>query len=264
MRPIISFLAGLIVSAAIGPGSSLAAEPKANHSADDLVRYFDTIVFQTEFEGIQPSRVVKKWTGPIRLAIRAFEEVFDEKEGREIVRLKQVRVKKPHLKFIKKHLNSLVRATGLKTEDSKKTGEPPNLMINFVPRSQMGTPNLAKANPKLLRKLAAQGGCYFLMWADGKSGKIKEAVIVVNAERLLIRINHCLLEEMTQSLGLPNDSNTIPKSIFSDRSRRTDLTRSDMIILKTLYDPRMEAGMPREDALKIAKKVIGELNSTLP
>ena len=137
-------------------------------------------------------------------------------------------------------------------------------MINFVPRRQMGNPYLAKANPKLLKRLASEGGCYFLVWADGTTGKIKSAIIVVNSERLLIRINHCLLEEMIQALGLPNDSNRIEKSIFSDRSRRTDLTRTDLIVLKTLYDPRMKAGLVRAEAMTVAREIIRDLDAALP
>ena len=241
-----------------------AAETKDSLSLDEMAEYFDSIVFLSEIPGVQPSRVVKKWTQPLRVAIRSFEEDFVERDGREVLRLKQVRVKKPHLKFIKKHLNSLIRATKLKIEDSKKTGEPPNFMINFVPRRQMGNPYLAKANPKLLKRLAAEGGCYFLVWADGTTGKITNAIIVVNAERLLIRINHCLLEEMTQALGLPNDSNKIAKSIFSDRSRRTELARTDQIILRTLYHPRMKAGLTREEAMAVAPEIIRELDAALP
>ena len=264
MGKVVIFFVGLAVAMAAGPAATTGAEKTGALALDDLVKYFDTIVFHSEFESVQPSRVVKKWTGPIRLAFRAFEEEVVEREGREITRLKRVQVKKPHLKFIKKHLNTLVRATGLKTEDAKKTGEPPNFMINFVPRRQLGNPNLAEADPKVLRSRAAEGGCYFLMWFDSKSGAILKAVIIVNAELLLIRLNHCLLEEMVQVLGLPNDSNAIKESIFSDSSGHTNLTRTDLIILKTLYDPRMKAGTPREQALKTAREIIAELNSTLP
>ena len=264
MPRIAYFAAVFFLTAVVGPLPLKAAETKGPLSLDELVEYFDSIVFKSEIQGVQPSRVVKKWTQPLRVAIRSFEENFIEKDGREILRLKQVKVKKTHLKFIKKHLNKLIRATKLKTEDSKKTGEPPNFMINFVPRRQMGNPYLAKASPKLLMRLAAEGGCYFLVWADGTTGKIKNAIIVVNSERLLIRINHCLLEEMTQALGLPNDSNKIGKSIFADRSRRTDLTRTDLIILKTLYDPRMKAGLPRVEALAVAREIISELDAALP
>ncbi len=264
MPRVVYFAAAFLWAAAVGPLPLKGSETKGPLSFDELVEYFDSIVFQSEIQDVQPSRVVKKWTQPLRVAIRSFEEVLIEKDGREILRLKQVKVRKPHLKFIKKHLNSLIKATKLKTEDSKKTGEPPNFMINFVPRRQMGNPYLAKANPKLLKRLASEGGCYFLVWADGTTGKIKSAIIVVNSERLLIRINHCLLEEMTQALGLPNDSNRIEKSIFSDRSRRTDLTRTDLIVLKTLYDPRMKAGLVRAEAMTVAREIIRDLDAALP
>lgn len=265
----ILFRAVLLVWVALLPAASLAQETKAGGtkappSVDELVRYFDIVIFQSEFKTANPSAIVKKWTGPLRLAIRSFDEITVEKNGREVPRLKQVKVKKPHIRFIQKHLNSLIKATGLKTEDVKKTGKSSNFIINFVPRRQMGNPHLAKADPKLLKKMAAEGGCFFLLWADRTSGNISRAVIVVNSERLLIRINHCLLEEMTQSLGLPNDSNMISPSIFSDRSRRTDLTRTDLIILKTLYDPRMKVGMAKEEALSLARGIIRELNAPIP
>ena len=253
------FAAAFLWAAVVGPFPLKAAETKGSLSLDELVEYFDSIVFQSEIQGVHPSRVVKKWTQPLRVAIRSFEEVLIEKDGREIIRLKQVKVRKPHLKFIKKHLNSLIKATKLKTEDSKQT-----VQINFVPRRQMGNPYLAKANPKLLKRLASEGGCYFLVWADGTTDKIKNAIIVVNSERLLIRINHCLLEEMTQAMGLPNDSNKVEKSIFSDRSRRTDLTRTDLIVLKTLYDPRMKAGLVRAEAMAVAREIIRDLDAALP
>ena len=130
---------------------------KERPSIDEMVRYFDTIIFHSEFQGVANAKIVKKWTGPLRIAIRTFEETTTMKDGREVSRLKQVKVKKPYIRFIQKHLNKLVRATGLKTEDVKKTGKAANFMINFVPRSQLGNSHLAKASPKLLRKMAAQG-----------------------------------------------------------------------------------------------------------
>lgn len=237
---------------------------KERPSIDEMVRYFDTIIFHSEFKGVENAKIVKKWTGPLRIAIRTFEEITAMKDGREVSRLKQVKVKKPYIKFIQKHLNKLVWASGLQTEDVKKTGQAANFIINFVPRRQLGNPYLAKANPKLLRKMAAQGGCYFLLWSDRKTGNISKAVIVVNSERLLIRINHCLLEEMTQSLGLPNDSDLISPSIFSDASRRTELTRTDLMILKALYHPRMKVGMAREQALSLVESILREIDASLP
>jgi len=141
-----------------------ADEAKAPPTIDQLVRYFDTVVFQSEFKTAKSSKIIKKWTGPLRVAIRTFDAIMVEKDGREVPRLKQVKVKKPHVRFIQKHLNSLIQATGLKTEDAKKNGKPANFIINFVPRQHMANPHLARADPRLLRKMAAEGGCYFLLW----------------------------------------------------------------------------------------------------
>ena len=262
-RRVKPFLGAALLSLSVLATPALGADKK-QPSMDEMVKFFDIIIFHSEFKDIKGSKTIKKWKGPLRVGIRNFAEVTVNKDGREVTQLKQVKVKKAHVKFIQKHLNSLVRATGLKTEDAKKTGKPANFKINFVPHRHLGNPYLAKANPKLLRKMAVQGGCYFILWSDKVTGNISEAVIVVNSDRLLIRINHCLLEEMTQSLGLPNDSNMISPSIFSDRSRRTELTRSDLLILKALYHPRMKAGLPREQALKVAGEILPELEASLP
>ena len=263
--------AAALVVAIVAPASLAAHETKPPAgdaepppSVDQLLQHFDTIVFQSEFKDLAPSKVIKKWTQPLRVAIRAFAETIVDKDGHELRQLQQVKLKKPYRKFIRKHLGSLIAATGLKTEDARKTGKDPNFTINFVPRSQTANPYFANTERQLLKRLAAEGGCFFLVWADAETGNISKAVIVVNAERLLIRINHCLLEEMTQSLGLPNDTNLLSPSIFSDASRRTDLSRTDLIVLKTLYDPRMQAGLPRARALEIARVIIGELNARLP
>jgi len=252
------------VSLSAERGASQPEKPKEPPTVDELVEFFDTVVFRSEIPGVAASTGIKKWVEPLRVAIRTFEEVTVEQDGRDVVRLRQVKAKAPHVRFIKKHLTTLVTTAGLKTEDANKTGKPPNFMINFVPRNQMANPNVVDADPKLLRRLASEGGCFFLIWSNSKTGELEKAVIVVNAERLLIRINHCLLEEMIQSLGLPNDTNLITPSIFADGSRRTELSRSDKIILKALYDPRLKPGMRRDDALAMARKVIIELDAGMP
>ena len=241
-----------------------AAKKTPPPTLDQMVQYFESIVFESEYGKLAPpSKVIKKWTGPLRIAIRAFEEesAEDKQSERKLV---QVKVKQPYLTFIQRHLNTLARETGLVTEDAKKTGEPPNFMINFVPRKHMADPILVNADPAVLKRMAAEGGCYFVAWSDDRTGSIFRVAIVVNSERLLIRINHCLLEEMTQSLGLPNDTNMISPSIFHDDSRQTELSRTDLSILRTLYDPRIKAGMPKAEAMAKVREVIAELMAKYP
>ena len=266
-------VAAVLLFLALVPATASLAQEKTSPppakaprpTVDQLVQYFEAIVFESEFNKlVPPSKIIKKWTGPLRIGIRAFADTADPTAGEGARRLTQIKVEKPYLTIIQRHLNTLARETGLVTEDAKKTGERPNFMINFVPRNQMANANLVNADPALLKRMAAEGGCYFVVWADDTTGSINRAVIVVNAERLLIRINHCLLEEMTQSLGLPNDSNTFSPSIFHDDSRQTDLSRTDLIILKALYDPRIKAGMAKAEALVMVKEVIAELVAKMP
>ena len=56
------FLAFALVSYPLG-----AVETKPPPTVDELLKYFDTIVFHSEFDSVAPSVVVKKWMGPLRV-----------------------------------------------------------------------------------------------------------------------------------------------------------------------------------------------------
>lgn len=70
----------------------------------------------------------------------------------------------------------------------------------------------------------------------------------------------CLLEELTQVLGLPNDTKEDFPTSFKDRNRIWDLTKYDKMMLQALYDPRITPGMPKRDALAIARGIFLRLN----
>jgi len=160
---------------------------------------------------------------------------------------------------IRKHLATLVKLTGVKTEDARKTGKNPNYFIKFVPRLAMHLPSLIRgAPPRLLQKLARPGVCYFLTAATAR-GAINWATVIVNNDMTDRQIDSCLLEEMTQTLGLPNDSDIVMPSVFNNRSVLHKLTRNDVIVVATLYDERLTAGMPRQQAVMMATEIIGEV-----
>ena len=163
-----------------------------------------------------------------------------------------------HLGYVQKHLDTLVQLTGLKTQDAKKTRWSPNFTINFVPPLQLANQRLADVDSAILKRLAGQGGCYFITWPNKAGDQLRKAVIVVNKARTAEKINHCVLEEMTQSLGLPNDADPPWPSIFANTGTLADLSPIDRVMVRTLYDPRLPPGMPRADALKIVRRAIAE------
>jgi hypothetical protein len=102
------------------------------------------------------------------------------------------------------------------------------------------------------------GSCFALPYVEGY--EIIKAIAVVPNNLPDSWIRHCLMVEITQALGLFADSDVLEPSIFSDHGPpRTELPLNDKIIVRTLYDPRIRPGMPREEALEVAREVIRDL-----
>ena len=123
-----------------------------------------------------------------------------------------------------------------------------------------------------------------------KKSEIIRAMIFIPSHLSGFDMRGCIVEEMTQILGLPNDSNKITQSIFKDRGRYTELTQilgltndddrvkqsifvdtnrydqldkgltpQDRLMLRLLYNPRMKPGTPRGQALKLATEILTKL-----
>lgn len=236
---VIFALVFLSVTAA-SPARADASRP----GIDALVRYFDTIVFGAEIDPALASKELAKWDQPLRISI----------QGQATSR---------HWEIVTAHAQTLSYLTGLKVDLQPPGDKSGNVKIVFVPRSTMARIKIPGASPQLLGRLAAPGGCYFITYKKPPK-RIISTVIVVNIERDDDRIVHCILEELIQSSGLPNDSNDMRPSLFSDYDHLLKPSRVDTILVKTLYDPRMKSGMSREAALTAAKAIIAELDAKLP
>lgn len=246
-----------VLRRAISRGTSLAAAvflclmPAAGGQTEDtvpqnqideienLTRFFDSIVFDSEFDKGRHERVLAKWQTPLTIALSGFSA--DRHEW-----------------TIKHHARMLSDITGLNIRVLTPGARGANVVIRFVPATKMDSQPIAKVAPELLRQLAFSSGCYFVAYRD-PPGQIVNSVIVVNSDRTDQEIRHCLLEEMVQSLGLPNDSNQMRPSIFSDHDRLVNLPRADTILLKTLYHPDMRPGYSRQQARDAAHRIIAAL-----
>jgi hypothetical protein len=66
---------------------------------------------------------------------------------------------------------------------------------------------------------------------------------------------HLLREELTQSLGLMNDSEQYDDSIFyQDYSETTEFSEIDRLLIKLLYRPEIKPEMDKSTAKKLIKK----------
>jgi len=230
---------------------------------ESLLENFEDIVFGSEIKFTSKVNNIRKWDGPLRVTLVAYEEQELLENGIKSRVLAHRSVDADYIKYIKTHLNSLAKLTGLRTEDSKTSGKRPNVKITFVPRLHMANPQITHADPAVLRRLASHEGCYFLVWSNSKTGALFRADIVVNSDRKKQSINHCLLEEMVQSMGMPNDIKTKWPSVFSDQYKISKLSVSDEVLIKTLYDKRMKLATPKAEALEIARRIIAEYSTDL-
>jgi len=112
--------------------------------------------------------------------------------------------------------------------------------------------------------------CFGIYSVNGGS-EIKRAIIGIPTDRAtsMGKLPACIVEEMTQVLGLPNDSDDISPSIFNDHSIDDALTALDRMLVRILYDPTIYVGMPRDEALVQARALahdplIAEQPATTP
>jgi hypothetical protein len=153
---------------------------------------------------------------------------------------------KEHHKELDGLLNELGKLTGLGFQTQKKSGKRANFEIFFMPTAEIRekTP-LKRAN------------CAFLS-GRRKDGSIVFAKVYISTDTPE-KTRHCIYQEVTQALGLRNDSEIVPDSIFNDRIVRFSLSDTDRILIRTLYDRRLKPGMAPEIARPIALGIIAEL-----
>ena len=97
---------------------------------------------------------------------------------------------------------------------------------------------------------------------NNRRGEIFKGVIIIPVDyaRQNARFLDCIIEEITQLLGLPNDSDKVFPSIFNDNSIDAYLSPLDYILLKVLYSPRLKAGMSVAQVNLSLDLVIKDLN----
>lgn len=142
------------------------------------------------------------------------------------------------------------------------------LTVAFLPRDQF--PGLFRAYartwPAEVRERViheAQASlCYGLIGQrdpSSRPGVILTGFVLINSDLDEAGRRACLHQEMFQVAGLPTDACHYRPSVICEPDFPQTVTEIDLILLRTLYDPRLKPGMTREEAMPIARKIIREL-----
>ena len=140
------------------------------------------------------------------------------------------------LETVTKELNQLIQGVkiSLLDERAKIAKTQANLEIYFAPES-----HFASILP------AYEPTNYGFFWTWWQEQSIRTAKILIASEGITQKErSHLIREELTQSLGLMQDSWNYPESVFyqgwTDVNEYSDLDRR---LIQMLYNPRLKAGM---------------------
>ncbi|MEZ8065199.1 MULTISPECIES: DUF2927 domain-containing protein [unclassified Vibrio] len=101
-------------------------------------------------------------------------------------------------------------------------------------------------------------------YRTNSKGEIVYAGIVIPVDQARARgkLVACIVEEITQVLGLPNDSDKAYPSIFNDHTPEDLLSPLDVVLLKLLYEPQLKVGMTKEQAKPVVRKILKRYSKT--
>ncbi|MEM9061909.1 MAG: DUF2927 domain-containing protein [Pseudomonadota bacterium] len=163
--------------------------------------------------------------------------------------------------FVDRFLGALRSRSGI---DIARTEQDPNLIINFVP----GADFRARLPAQLC--VVAPGR---LPWASFRESPRRNGMRSFETRRSVSAMSIyipdtiapyatriCLIEEITQALGLANDLNGLGSSIFNDDGAHIWPTRLDHLMLRVLYASGMQTGLNRQTARVRAKAILDRIN----
>jgi hypothetical protein len=97
---------------------------------------------------------------------------------------------------------------------------------------------------------------------------ITKALMFVDSESSIGEQKHSIIEELTQSIGLSNDSNKFPESIFYENNRANNssdfqYSKMDIALINFLYNPKMKPGYNSRTAELVIKNILQDENEAV-
>lgn len=223
--------------------SSVYAQGHAHWQQQNFIHdSFLTIALQREYNQSQTPRLVR-WENPIYIYVES--EAGDSSLQQQLLRIHA------------RHLSSITGVPINFTSHLKQA----NIVASFTHLNRVEE-KVARyiGDPESIRVALDEAICLGNFGVDA-NGVIQRGVIIipVNYARQNARFLDCIIEEITQLLGLPNDSDDVYPSIFNDVSSDIYLSPLDYILLKILYSPRLKAGMSAQQVDRLLPTVINDL-----
>ena len=200
-------------TAAFTPPPPAAAGPDPRAVAD----YFAEIAFGSEFG--ESDQRIHKWTHNPRITVHGSPTPADSATLARVIH----------------DLNDII---GLIELELVPAGG--DIDLHFVPEHEF---------PSITDNYVAGNIGFFSTWWNGRGEMTRGRVLVSTTIREQSLRDHTIREEITQALGLAQDSYTYPESIFHQEiSTATEFSAIDRGVIEMLYRPEVVPGMNRDQA----------------
>ncbi|GGL60317.1 DUF2927 domain-containing protein [Wenxinia marina] len=230
------------------------------YTATHLSRNFIRIALFDEYapstDGVlvprQTPSVLRRWEVPIRVGVEFGAAVPEARRAED-------------RGAIARYVSRLSRITGHAMATMPEDANFHVLILNeddrlgYEARLRQLVPGIADSSVRTFLNPGRSTLCLVIAFSDGSSPGYTRAVALIRAEHPDGLRLACIHEEIAQGLGLPNDSPQARPSIFNDDDEFALLTGHDENLLRILYDPRMRAGMPADEAAPLARTIAEEL-----
>lgn len=195
---------------------------------------------------------LRRWEVAVRVGLRFGASVPADKRATDTAR-------------VASYLARLQMLTGhpIRLDDAN-----PNFIVQVVnederralgPAVMASLPGLTSADVRGITDLPRSTYCLVYAFAEAGQSTYTRAYAVIRAEHPdLLRLS-CFHEEISQGLGLANDSPSARPSIFNDDEEFALLTAQDEMMLRILYSPALRPGMTEADATPFINSLAARL-----
>jgi hypothetical protein len=144
------------------------------------------------------------------------------------------------------------------TDDRKKA----NFLVILVPEREFAPTirsRYGEAEARLIQH-ALRPQCLSGIGKD-RSFRIRRAEVILPVDAGEFTFYDCAYEELLQGLGLINDDNSVPWTMFNDDVQMGFFDVYDQYLVNTLYDPRIRPGMTKGQVSKLLPDVLPEVRN---
>jgi hypothetical protein len=137
-----------------------------------------------------------------------------------------------------------------------------NFLVILVPRRDVAATIRSRYGEKEARQIQRMLRPECLSGiAKDKTFRIRRAEAILPADLAEFGFYDCAYEEVLQGLGIINDDNSVPWTMFNDDVQMGFFDVYDQYLVNILYDPRIRPGMTRDEVDKLLPEVMPKVRA---